>query len=148
MITYRKAVLEDLPGVYALMCQLEEQALPYGPFTAIYGRLAENPAHTFFLSEEGDTLLGMLHLRVEGQLHHAGLVAEIVELSVSSSCRGRGLGKALVGMAKQEARAQGCMVLEVPSGAHRGRAHRFYEREGFSRTHYRFSMPLDTQEQE
>lgn len=148
MITYRRAVLADCTGIHALMCQLEGQELPYGPFAAIYRGLLEDPAHSFFLCEDAGDLLGALHLRVEGQLHHGGLVAEILELAVSAGCRGQGLGKALVDMARQEARAQGCMVLEVPSGAQRERAHRFYRREGFTRTHYRFSMPLDTQEQE
>lgn len=41
---------------------------------------------------EGRTV-AFLHLRVEGQLHHAAKIAEILEFDVERSHRGRNLGQ-------------------------------------------------------
>ena len=38
--------------------------------------------------------------------------------------------------------AQGCVQIELACNTLRTDAHRFYEREGFKRYHYKFSKPL------
>ena len=56
--------------------------------------------------------------------------------------RSRGVGAALLAELEARARAAGCAVLALDSGVHRADAHRFYFREGFAITSFRFAKPL------
>ena len=89
----RNAGREDCRQVYHLICEMEEKTLPYEPFAAIYQKQLESSAHAFLLEEQEGSVVGVLHLRLEEQLHHAAAVAEIMELAVDSAHRGKGLGK-------------------------------------------------------
>lgn len=57
--------------------------------------------------------------------------AEISGLITDESVRSRGIGKALLEVAAKWARAQGCKAISVHSNVLRGRAHRFYEQNGY-----------------
>lgn len=65
-----------------------------------------------------------------------------MELAVAPGCRNRGLGAELLREAAVAAIAQGCVQIELACNTLRTDAHRFYEREGFKRYHYKFSKPL------
>ena len=52
---------------------------------------------------------GFVNMRMEGQLHHGGPVAEILELIVDGSARGRGIGAVSSGKpAPQPGRGAAC----------------------------------------
>jgi GNAT superfamily N-acetyltransferase len=57
--------------------------------------------------------------------------AEINGLVADQQIRCRGIGKALLDIAEQWARSQGCSTISVRSNVTRERAHRFYTRNGF-----------------
>jgi GNAT superfamily N-acetyltransferase len=67
------------------------------------------------------------HLAADPRVEIAGLV-------VDSSVRSRGIGKLLVAKAEQWAREQGLTSMLVRSRVAREDAHRFYLREGYTRT--------------
>ena len=138
----RFAAWEDLEQVYTLLCILEETSLPREAFDNIYRVLLDSRDHILLVHDTAGAADGFLHLRTEKQLHHAALVAEILELVVSPERRGCGVGSALMEEARRLAAAQGCILLEVASTANRESAHRFYLRSGLERTHFRFSTPL------
>ena len=139
---FRHGMWEDCRQVYRLICQMEERALPYGPFAAIYHKQLESDAHAFLLEEQEGSVVGVLHLRFEEQLHHAAAVAEIMELAVDDAHRGKGLGKALLAHGCQCAREAGCIQMEVACNQLRTDAHRFYLREGMRNFHFKFSKTL------
>lgn len=87
-------------------------------------------------------MIGLLNLRIEEQLHHAGSMAEIVELVVSPTHRSGGIGHRLLERACDIACAAGCQGIEVACSLTRAGAHRFYEREGMYASHYRFLKML------
>lgn len=135
----RKATAADEAAVYQLMCELEGEELPRRRFGEIYASQQKDPRYIPLVWENASGILGFINLRLEGQLHHSGLVAEILELVVDPACRGQGIGKALVEEGEKVAREQGCLLLEVASGRSREDAHRFYQREGFSPTHLKLT---------
>ncbi|GAA0713388.1 GNAT family N-acetyltransferase [Dokdonella soli] len=71
--------------------------------------------------------------------------AEILGLVVGEAARGAGIGKQLVDAAEAWAHAKGIRRLRVRSRVERERAHRFYERAGYTcaKTQRVFSKPLD-----
>lgn len=138
----RPAAAEDLDAVYELICGMEAKRLPYPEFAAIYAAQLESPDYICLVCEQDGRVVAECNLRFEYQLHHAARIAEIMELAVAPGCRNRGLGAELLREAAVAAIAQGCVQIELACNTLRTDAHRFYEREGFKRYHYKFSKPL------
>ena len=138
----RKAELQDVRAVYALICELEERDLPLLEFENIFGSLLKLPEHFLMIGEIEGRTVAFLHLRVEGQLHHAAKIAEILEFDVERSHRGRNLGQQFFAYAEKLARDNGCIQFELSSNMLREKAHCFYERQGMHKFHYKFALPL------
>jgi GNAT superfamily N-acetyltransferase len=62
---------------------------------------------------------------------HVGRRFYIDDLVTDETERSTGAGRHLIAYLEQLARERGCAGLELESGTHRARAHRFYFREGF-----------------
>jgi len=99
----RRAVQADLPEIYQLICALEETAFPKEIFTWGYDAILANSSHLLLVAEEQGKVQGVLHLRMEFQLHHCDRIAEIMELIVSPAARSKGVGKALITAVKEQA---------------------------------------------
>ena len=69
---------------------------------------------------------------------HAGRRFYIDDLVTDESERSTGVGRALMAYLQKIARERGCPGLDLESGTHRTRAHRFYFREGFFITSFSF----------
>lgn len=142
---YRKAKLTDSLAVYELICDLEGVMLSYEKFYDILNEQLQDRQHYYFLvCQEEDRIIGLLNLRFERQLHHAGPIAEITEFYVSPDRRGQGIGRELFEKGLALAREFGCRQIEVDCNQIREGAHRFYEKRGMENTHYKFTMPLTT----
>ena len=64
------------------------------------------------------------------------------DLVTSADARSEGVGRALLEELDRRARAAGCSAVDLDSGVHRGRAHRFYFREGMVVSSFHFRKPL------
>lgn len=138
----RKATLQDCEAVYALLCDMEQTQLPFQRFAAIYERQLKNQDYYALVREEAGKVLGVVNLRFEEQLHHAGRIAEILEFAVDPACRSQGVGKELFALACRLAKEAGCLQIEVACNQLRTNTHRFYGREGMHNFHFKFSKPL------
>lgn len=141
----REGNAADADAVYGMICDMEGKRLPRGSFDRIYAeQVADRDHHRFIIADAGDDAgpVGVLHLRMEDQLHHAGRIAEIMELAVASGHRDAGLGSKIFARACEIARDAGCLQIEVACNQLRHDAHRFYQRQGMHNFHYKFSLPL------
>ena len=140
----RNARLEDCEAIWRLVCTLEETELDHDAFAAVFADQQADGRHvTFVWSESADApIQALMNMRIEMQLHHAAKVAEIQELVVDPSLRGRGVGKELFAVACDAAREAGCVRIELVTNQRRHGAHRFYEREGMQQTHYGYTLDL------
>ena len=136
---FRKATAADCRAVYNLICDLEQKQLPYDCFSEIFAEQVADSRFYCLLWEEGSQISGVLNLRFERQLHHASRIAEILEFSVDSSCRGQGIGRQMFAESCRIAQNFGCSQIELATNQLRKDAHRFYEREGMHNFHYKFS---------
>ena len=137
-----KAEKEDVKRVYELICDMEQSALPYEQFQRIFLAQLEDEAYYCLVCRREGELVAVLNLRFEEQLHHAGKIAEIMELAVDGRYRNRGLGRELLERAIELAKELGCMQIELACNRLRRDAHRFYLRQGMSCCHYKFSRSL------
>ena len=86
--------------------------------------------------------IGMIGLHMQFHLHHARWIGEIQELVVMPQARGLRVGSTLLAWAEETARAAGAELTELSTSVKRVDAHRFYLREGYAQSHFRFTKPL------
>lgn len=139
---YRIAQKEDCRPIYELICETENSTLPYDRFAQIFHQQLNSSLYECLVCEEGGSVIGMLNLRMEEQLHHAARIAEILEFAVHPDYRSKGIGKKMLSIACQLARERGCTQMEVACNRLRENTHRCYLREGMQNYHFRFSKNL------
>lgn len=139
---YRKGTREDCEAVYALICDMESRQLPFDRFREIYEAQLADPRYFCLVCEIESRVAGVLNLRFEEQLHHAGRIAEIMEFAVDACCRNQRVGAGMLEHACRLASEMDCIQIEVACNQLREDTHRFYLREGMHNFHYKFSRSL------
>ena len=134
--------MADCESIYDLICDMENGLLSYHSFKKIYSAQLSNIQYYCLVFEHEKRVIGVLNLRFEEQLHHAGSIAEIMEFAVESNFRNMGIGKSMLEEACRIAKERGCLQIEVACNQLREKTHRFYFREGMHNFHYKFSKSL------
>ncbi len=140
---YRKATIHDCADIYDLICDMERRELPFDRFREIYGRQLTDEQYYCLVCEREGSVIAVLNLRFEEQLHHSDTIAEIMEFAVREACRNQGTGKDMLAQACRISREHGCVQIEVACNQLRENTHRFYLREGMHNFHFKFSRALD-----
>lgn len=89
------------------------------------------PRSTVLAAHDGGELLGCLAVHASPLFELTGRSARIQALVVATAGRRRGVGRALVAAAEQQAREWGCRMIEVTSARYRVDAHAFYQKLGY-----------------
>ena len=89
------------------------------------------------LAVRADRVVGVAVFR-EFENTHIGRRFYVDDLVTDESERSTGAGRTLLAYLEKVARERGCPGLDLESGTHRTRAHRFYFREGFFITAFSF----------
>ena len=139
---YRKATIYDCKNIYDLICDMEHKELPFDRFQKIFCNQLTNEHYYCLVYEQEDSIIAVLNLRFEEQLHHTESIAEIMEFVVEEAFRSQGIGKAMLKEACTIAKEHGCSQIEVACNQLREDTHRFYLREGMHNFHYKFSKSL------
>jgi GNAT superfamily N-acetyltransferase len=127
-------IREALEGDGTALARLSEQlGYPMGPATARerLAALAHGGRDAIFVAVADDgRVVGWTH--VFGA-HHVVTepYAEVGGLVVDASCRGQGIGRALLARVEDWARDRAYARLRVRSNTLRARAHEFYRRHGY-----------------
>ncbi len=140
---YRKATIYDCTNIYDLICDMESKELPFDRFQKIYCNQLTNEHYYCLVYEQEDSIIAVLNLRFEEQLHHSDNIAEIMEFAVKESNRNHGIGKDMLAQACRISKEHGCAQIEVACNQLREDTHRFYLREGMHNFHFKFSRSLD-----
>ena len=109
--------------------------------SAIADAISEQSAAILVAEHRGE-LLGFCTAYLDLNSVRFGPRCWVEDLAVSPEHRSEGLGKALLGRAKDWARERGATHLELDSAETRKEAHRFYEREGPSWRSVSFAWEL------
>lgn len=138
----RKATSEDMKEVHSLLCELEDEKLPFKNFAEVFTENLENSSVNYFVCENEDRILAFGSLHIQSLLHHCSRVAEIQELVVRREYKGTGIGKVMFRKMEETARTQNCSLIEVCCNKKRKQAHGFYEHCGMLKSHYKFTDRL------
>ena len=74
---------------------------------------------------------------------HVGHKFYVDDLVTDETTRSSGVGHALLAFLEKLARSRGCKIMELDSGTHRTRAHKFYFREGFIISSFAFRKDFE-----
>ena len=137
--TFRKVRATDIEQVYNLICELEERKLDRENFYTIYTHNLNDLTTCAWVCCIENEFIAYGSVHIQKLLHHAGKVAEIQELFVKEPYRKVGIGKNLVDYAEAWAKEQGAVAIEVSTNQKRIQAHKFYERENYTKTHFKLT---------
>jgi GNAT superfamily N-acetyltransferase len=138
----RDAQIGDAPQISELITELGYPTAS----EAMRDRLAMiliDPDYATFVASAGAAVVGVAGGTLSRYYEKDGVYARIAVLAVSSMARGQRIGAQLVQAVERWAAAKGAREVYVNSGLHRDEAHRFYERNGYARTGYRFFKQLN-----
>ncbi len=147
----RRAVLEDLPSIVALLTDDPLGAARDGadnaealhPYARAFESIDADAAHLLAVAEFDSRVVGTLQVTfIPGLARRGALRAQIEAVRVHADLRGSGLGRAMVGWAITEAQHRGCGLVQLTSDKHRPEAHRFYSELGFIASHEGFKLAL------
>ena len=138
----RPATAEDVDAVYGLICELKQAELDRSAFHAGFAANLLDHNMRYQLAEQNGHIIGMIGLHMQFHLHHANWNGEIQELVVMPQARGLRVGSQLLAWAEEFARQAGAEMTELSTSVKRLDAHRFYLREGYTQSHFRFTKPL------
>lgn len=141
-ISIRKAKLTDFDRIYQFNSLLAETEFNREIFHQIFKGNLKSRNIYYLVACNDDSVIGFVSLYVHSLLHHGGNLGEIAELFVDEKYRNRKTGSALVNSVIDIASKRNCCQVEVHSNRKRRKTHRFYIKEKFNRTHYKFTYKL------
>ncbi len=146
--TIREALPEDFDVVFELLLELREHFGDGKPpdrdgIFSLYQRFLASGDRFVFVAEMDGRPVALMSLSIGESLYEEKPYMVIDELIVNANCRGRGIGKRLVGKAIELAVERGCCELCVDTKATNEGAKRFYRERGFTHESILFEMELD-----
>lgn len=129
---------ENIEDVYTLICSLESTILNKEQFIKRYNQNIEKENLYYYIYEKQGKVIGFVSLVIKTPLHHDRSVGEIEELIIDEKYRSLGIGKEIIDYIKQIANNMNLEEIEVSSNMSREKAHQFYEKNDFMKSHYKF----------
>jgi GNAT superfamily N-acetyltransferase len=127
---------QQIGDCFAVMSELRPH-LKQSKFVATVRRMESEGFRLAFLKSEGQVQAVAGYRIIE--MLRTGRMLEIDDLVTAAAARSGGFGKALFQWVLDEARSEGCSVVELDSAVHRADAHRFYFREQMHVLGFHFS---------
>jgi len=126
---------KDIALCYSVMRELR----PHVPETEFVTRVRsqEKTGYRLALVEDGDAIVAVAGFRI-GENLAWGRFLYVDDLVTSGTCRSRGYGAKLLSWLRERALTECCQQMHLDSGVQREDAHRFYEREGMSKSSFHF----------
>jgi len=142
-VIIRDSKVEDFNDVLCLFGQLwPNKELNPNDLKLVFNRGIQSETDKYICAVEYEKVIGFCALAVVNNFWQEGTIAYVYAMIVDDSFRGKGIGTSLLEMAFDIAKLMGCKKIELDSGFPREKAHNFYEKIGFEKRAYLFSMDL------
>lgn len=150
MIALRRATLEDLPAIVAMLSDdalgatREDASLPLdAAYLAAFAAIDSDPNQLLAVAERDARPVGCLQLTfLPGLSRRGAWRGQIESVRIASEARGAGLGRQMFDWAIETCRERGCALVQLTTDTARQDAHRFYEELGFIPSHVGFKLAL------
>jgi GNAT superfamily N-acetyltransferase len=150
-VVLRRAREDDLPAIVNLLAAdplgATRDALPaaadLAPYQRAFQQIDADPAHLLLVADaDGEVVATMQLSFLPGLARRGALRAQVEAVRVRADFQGSGLGAAIMTWVIDEARRRGCALVQLTTDKTRTRAHRFYERLGFTASHEGMKLAL------
>lgn len=144
----REAVRADLPAIVALLAddvlgKAREFATVDDAYEKAFADIDADPRNFLIVGQDGDDVVACMQITyIPGLGRHGGQRSLVEAVRVHAARRGQGLGQELMAWAIEQARARGCVMVQLTSDKARVDAHRFYARLGFVASHEGMKLVL------
>ena len=147
-VIFREAARADLPAVIALLADdVLGKARDFTEVDEAYERafaaIDADPRNHLVVAESAGEVVGCFQITYIPGLGRHGAERSLIEsVRVRSDLRGRGLGRAMMTWAIDQARERGCALVQLTTDKSRADAHRFYLGLGFVASHEGMKLAL------
>jgi GNAT superfamily N-acetyltransferase len=149
-LTFRDAILADLPALIALIADdetaraREDPSLPLDPgYLSAFHAIDADPNQHLIVAESDGAIVGTFQLSFLPGLSFKGAWrGQIEAVRITGPLRGAGLGAEMIRWAIDRCRARNCKLVQLTSTSTRTRAHAFYARLGFVQSHVGMKLHL------
>jgi GNAT superfamily N-acetyltransferase len=147
MVEIRRATAEDVPTIVELIANDQLGAKRESPgdprYAEAFEAIDKDPNQLLAVIDSDGEVVGTLQLTFTAGLSRLGMKRATIEaVRIRADQRGSGLGKRFIEWAIDQARLQGCGLVQLTTDVTREDAHRFYSRLGFKPTHVGMKLPL------
>jgi ribosomal protein S18 acetylase RimI-like enzyme len=147
-LVIRAARIDDLAAIVAMLADDElgrtrEQPQNLEPYGEAFRQLEGEARNWIMVAESDGAVVGCFQISFIRGLSRQGATRALIEgVRVAANGRGHGIGEAMMRHAVSMAKAEGCTLVQLTSDKSRTRAHAFYERLGFKKSHEGFKLEL------
>ena len=147
-LVIRLATVEDIPAIVAMLADdplgaVRETDAGSPGYKRAFEEISLDPQQKLVVGELAGEVVATMQLTFIPGMSRGGSRRALIEaVRVRGDQRGKGLGRGLIGWAIDEARAAGCVVIQLTSDRSRADAHRFYESLGFEASHVGMKLVL------
>ena len=142
-MTIRPANRKDSKKIHEFICELEKTKFNYDLFKKQYvSNLADKDNIYLVAVNKTGHVIGYVGCHGQVLLHHASKVFEIQELFVEKEYRNKKVGQLLIEVLEKNLKNSNYHFLEVTTNRKRVNTLRFYNKCGFTKTHYKFTKTL------
>lgn len=149
-LSFRDATRADLPVIIAMLADDQMGGRPDDPtepldpaYIAAFEAIAAAPNERLIVAEVGGRIVGTMQLTLlPGLLDRGAWRGQVEAVRVVGDLRSAGIGARMIGWALDWFRANGCYRAQLTSNNDRTRAHDFYERLGWTKSHAGFKIVL------
>lgn len=113
------------------------------PYVRAFDAMAADPRQLLVVVEEEGVVVATMQVSfLPGMAHRGALRAQLEAVRVAGSCRSRGIGRAMIAWALDEARRRGCRLVQLTTDKTRTEALGFYLAQGFAASHEGLKLML------
>lgn len=143
----RRVTPGDIDNIFNAICDLEKVEYPRKKFEKAFFPNLMDENIFYLVAEKEEVFAGFISLHLQTLIHHGGKVGEVQELYVVKTFRGQGIGADLLHAVEKIAEENDCELIEVASNSTRSKTAEFYTKEGFSKSHVKFTKLLKKPQQ-
>lgn len=149
-LTYRDANVADLPAIIRMLAEdqiggrSDDPSEPLDPaYLAAFDAITADPNQRLIVAEIDGAVVGTMQLSLlPGLLNRGAWRGQIEAVRVAADRRSLGLGAQMIDWAVAWFRERGCFMAQLTSNNDRTRAHAFYEKLGWAKSHAGFKLYL------
>lgn len=142
-LSIRKATLSDLEAIVYMLADdslgMKRETISHpllSSYIEAFHAINQDPNNELMVAEFEEKIVGTFQLTVLPYLtYKGGWRAQIEDVRVDSSQRGKGIGQQMIQWAIQRSKEKGAHVLQLTSNKKRTKAIRFYQKLGFVNSH-------------